>query len=223
MRATCRHGNPLFNSCSFCKFEGRREDQSPKAIPGAGQDLLPTLVCLNCDYSTVYRDALRRHVCDCTVQQSVEETAQGLVADLFRALPLKKRVAIRVRSLAERLAIPWPRLQGARLQGVSAKETDEDKLARAESYLLLLCAKLEIKTPFLFFADEMQNSQACGEAGQSTIWLQKSYTLTKNWSDVQRTIRHEVAHILVHNTPGMGKVPAHGVEFDAALIVVEKA
>ena len=38
---------------------------------------------------------------------------------------------------------------------------------------------------------------------------------------VQKTIRHEVAHILVHNTPGMEEAPAHGVEFDAVLAVVE--
>ena len=44
--------------------------------------------------------------------------------------------------------------------------------------------------------------------------------LNGDWSDVMRTIRHEVAHIVVHNTPGMGEAPAHGVEFETALIRV---
>ena len=103
------------------------------------------------------------------------------------------------------------------------KATNEARLASAEDYLSLLCAKLEIKTPLLVFADDMVNLGACGDAGQGIIWLHKQSTLTRDWSDVQRTIRHEVAHIIVHNTPGMGEVPAHGAEFDAALVVVEKA
>ena len=114
-----------------------------------------------------------------------------------------------------------PKMPDNRLSAGTAAE--EKRMEMAEDYLLLLSSKLRIKTPFLFFADEMQNEGACGEAGQSTIWLHRESTLTRDWPSVQRWIRHEVAHILVHNTPGMGKVPAHGAEFNAALVIVEKA
>ena len=37
MRGICKHGNPLSNSCSFCKVEGRKADppDSGKPIPRA--------------------------------------------------------------------------------------------------------------------------------------------------------------------------------------------
>ena len=223
MRGTCKHGNPLTNSCSFCRVEGK-EYMSGRAISGAGQPL-PTLRCRECDYSTVYRDALLRHVCTGAARLTVEETAQKLVDDLSWSQPTGTRMARVVRKLMGRLASTrrQPKRDDVPKRERVPKATNETRLASAEDYLSLLCAKLEIKTPLLVFADDMVNVGACGEAGQSTIWLHKQSTLTRDWSDVQRTIRHEVAHIIVHNTPGMGEVPAHGAEFDAALVVVERA
>ena len=225
MRGNCKHGNPLTNSCSFCKVDGKKH-LSGRAIPGVGQPL-PTLRCRKCGYSTVYQDALRRHARSCpgATRLTTEETARKLVDDLSNQ-PTGTRGG---KSLTDRLAsllhrpkrdeVPAPKTPAPAVP----KATDEIRLASAESYLSLLCAKLEIKTPFLFFADDMVNAGACGEAGQSTIWLHRQSTLTRDWLDVQRTIRHEVAHIVVHNTPGMEDAPAHGAEFDAVLVVVEKA
>ena len=194
MEGTCKHGNPLANSCSFCRVEGI-EHMSGRAIPGLGQPL-PTLRCRKCGYSTVYQDVLRRHTCTGAVQLTVEETAQKLVDDLSWTRPAGNRMARVFRKLMGRL---FSTQQQTKLDEVPAtsKATDEIRLASAEGYLSLLCAKLEIKTPLLVFADDMVNAGACGEAGQSTIWLHRQSTLTRDWLDVQSTIRHEVAHILV--------------------------
>ena len=53
MEGTCKHGNPLTNSCSFCRVEGK-EHMSGRAIPGVGQPL-PTLRCRKCGYSPCIR------------------------------------------------------------------------------------------------------------------------------------------------------------------------
>ena len=61
------------------------------------------MACLNCDYTTPYRDALRRHVCGDGVQPGVEGVADELIASLSET-PKKP-----ARSLAERLTILWPK------------------------------------------------------------------------------------------------------------------
>ena len=71
--------------------------------------------------------------------------------------------------------------------------------------------------PLLLFRDNLQNAGACGEAGQSTIWLHSQFVDSAGWEQVKQTVRHEMAHIVVANTPGMGEVPAHGQEFRDAL------
>ena len=215
MRGICKHGNPLSNSCSFCKVEGKGDP--PRTIPRANQGApLPTLRCRKCGYTTVYGDVLRRHTCDTTTRLTTEETARELIDSLSWERP--KRGAIKGIS-------GW--LAGLRQQPKTEMPpktvAEEKRLEMAEDYLLLLCSKLRIKTPLLVLSDEMDNEGACGEAGQSTIWLHRQSTLTRDWPSVQRWIRHEVAHILVHNTPGMGEAPAHGAEFDATLVVVENA
>lgn len=196
---------------------------SGRAIPGAGHPL-PTLRCRECDYSTVYRDSLSRHVCTGASVLTVGETAQKLVDDLSWRQPGGTHMARVVRKLMELLASirRQPKRDDVSKREGVPKGTNEARLASAEDYLSLLCAKLEIKTHLLVLADDMVNVGACGDAGQGTSGLHMQSTLTRDWSDVQRTIRHEVAHITVHNRPGMGEVPAHGAEFDAAL-VVEKA
>lgn len=219
MRPTCRHGNLLTNSCSFCKVE-KKGNLSGRAIPKSSQGSLPTLRCEKCGYSTVYGDALRRHTCDDTVRPTTEETAQELIDNLFRTQSTGTPAGNAIKGLAGL----FPGLRRRPKRDNPPKITNEEKrLTMAENYLSSLCGKLDIKTPLLVFTDKMANPGACGEAGQSTIWLHRQSTLTRDWSAVQRTIRHEVAHIVVHNTPGMGEVPAHGAEFDAALAIVEKA
>ena len=207
----CRHGNPLSNHCAFCRREGRGREEGPaqRFIPGAREKPL-ALACPNCDYTTPYWDALRRHVCEDRVQLGVEEVADELIASLSKTP--KKRVAKQVRSLAERLAILWPKLE---------PKIKLTRFEKAENYLTALCEHLRVKKPLLLFSEEMQNEGACGEAGRVTIWLHTPSTLNSDWPDVLRTIRHEVAHIVVSNTPDMGEAPAHGVAFDAALIKLD--
>ena len=218
MIGSCRHGNPLTNSCAFCRVEGRPPSAPGKIIPGVGRPL-PTLQCRRCGYTTVYQDALRRHAgfCPGAALPTPEETARKLIDGLPRGR----------KSLADRIANLWrPKHEKPVPVPVAVPTptaTDEIRLENVESYLLLLCAKLGIKMPFLFYADDMVNAGACGEAGQSTIWLHRQSTLTKDWPDVQAIIRHEVAHIVVHNTPGMGNATAHGAEFGAVLVVEKVA
>lgn len=221
---TCKHGNPLGSSCDFCRVERKADrDETPtRHIPGT-QSPLPRLKCPNCDYTTPYRDALRRHQC----QPSANETAQHLLDDLARPNPVA-RVARSVRDWIN--GIPEPKAEKAQKPkrpsrpAMPAPGPAEEvrRMPRVEAYLSQLCRGLGIRLPILILTDEMQNPGACGEAGQSTIWLQRQATLTREWSAVQATIRHEVAHILVHNTPGMGEAPAHGTEFYAALERVER-
>lgn len=273
MRPTCRHGNPLANSCSFCEREARGE-RPGRIIPETPRSSLPILTCETCSYSTVYEDALRRHTCSVNPRATIEETAQGLIesmsaeemsqiepipsdekpADRAAAKPPSQdrpelkagkgagrprnttnqkrrntgrrrvRPASRTRSAARRLTslllTAWEWIERASpIRLVS----EEDRLEMAQEYLSSLCAKLGIRTPLLIFTETMANPGACGEAGRSTIWLHREYTLTRSWSEVQDTICHEVAHIVVDNTPGMGEAPAHGAEFNAALVIVEAA
>ena len=107
------------------------------------------------------------------------------------------------------------------LRAVRIPIEEPARFSKCESYLGLVCATLDIKKPFLFFNDALQNSGACGEAGQTTIWLQKQHVLKSNWADIEDTIRHEVAHIVVHNGPEGDEAPAHGREFQSALKVVQ--
>ena len=86
-----------------------------------------------------------------------------------------------------------------------------------EGYVAELCRKYDIRRPFLFFDDRLQNPGACGEAGQSTIWVKRDYFLRVDRCERERVIRHELAHISVHNTPGWDNAPAHGAEFAAEL------
>ena len=149
----------------------------------------------------------------------MERVADELIASLsktFKNRTPKKRTPKRkrARSLAERLAILWPKFD------LGPKLT---RFERAENYLAALCEHLEVKKPLLLFSEEMQNEGACGEAGRVTIRLHTPFVLNRDWIDVLRTVRHELAHIVVSNTPGMGEVPAHGAEFESALIRVGKA
>ena len=88
MRGICKHGNPLSNSCSFCKVEGRKSDPPPgKPIPRANQGApLPKLQCRKCGFTTPYGDVLRRHTCDAardaTGRPTTEETARELIDSL---------------------------------------------------------------------------------------------------------------------------------------------
>ena len=57
----CKHGNPTSNSCAFCDAEGTTP--ADREIPNASWGpSLPVLACPTCGYSTVYGDAMRRHV-----------------------------------------------------------------------------------------------------------------------------------------------------------------
>ena len=223
MRGTCRHGNPLGCSCAFCKAEGRagRDDPPGRFIPRGSQSPLPKLRCPNCNYTTPYRDALRRH--KCRAQPRADETAQRLIDSLS---PIEKRGGF-----MSWLSGLWRRPERPSREYAPPPEPTplatrtiqkETRLAMAEDYIALLCGRLGVRTPFLVLSDEMDNPGACGEAGRVMIRLQRQATLTREWSAVQATIRHEVAHIVVHNTPGMGEAPAHGVEFDAAMERVER-
>ena len=111
MGSTCRHGNPFSNYSAFCKLEGQGREGPPQRFILGTHENLSTLACPNCDYTTSYADALRRHVCDNAVSPGVEDVARELLEDLKRTPPPAVRVAKRVRSLAERLAILWPRLE----------------------------------------------------------------------------------------------------------------
>ena len=84
MRGICKHGNPLSNSCSFCKVEGKGDPPGPgRTIPRANQGApLPTLRCSKCGYTTAYGDVLRRHACDATARLTTEETARELIDSL---------------------------------------------------------------------------------------------------------------------------------------------
>ena len=133
-------------------------------------------------------------------------------------------------SILDRLAYPSPNTPHPTactcvecVQGRTARLAIEEpsRLSNCESYLVMVCSTLGIEKPFLFFNDVLQNPGACGEAGQTTIWLQKQHVLKSNWADVQDTIDHEVAHIVVHNSPVGDEAPAHGREFKSALELVQ--
>lgn len=94
------------------------------------------------------------------------------------------------------------------------------RFEQAERLVADLCRKLQVKVPLVLFGERLDNAGARGEAGQSMIRLSRPHVLNSPWEAVESTIRHEVAHIVVHNTQGLGDVPAHGREFQAALVVV---
>ena len=225
MRGTCKHGNPLTNSCAFCRVENRKADppDNGRPIPRANSIPLPKLQCRKCGYTTPYGDVFRRHTCDAT-RPTTRDTAQELIDGLSWEQPkpgVIKGIGGWLAGLRHQPK-PLPKPQPVTPK-TPVTDIEEKRIEMVEDYLLVLCNKLGIKTPFLFFADEIQNEGACGEAGQSTIWLHRESMLTRDWPSVQRWIRHEVAHILVHNTPEWREAPAHGAEFDAALVIVEKA
>ena len=95
------------------------------------------------------------------------------------------------------------------------------RFEQSERLVAELCRELQVKMPLVLFSDRLDNEGALGEAGQSTIRLFTQHVLDSPWWKVERTIHHEVAHIVVQNTPGLGDVPAHGREFRAALVVVK--
>ena len=97
---------------------------------------------------------------------------------------------------------------------------EPSRFRNCESYLASVCSTLGIKKPLLLFNDALQNPGSCGEAGQTTIWLHKQHVLKSNWTDVQDTIDHEVAHIVVHNSSVEDEAPAHGLAFKTALELV---
>ena len=113
------------------------------------------------------------------------------------------------------------RSSGNRVRGKSsrprrstAKQGHEERIHReCEVYLEKLCRQFNVRQPLLIFDDNLQNPGACGEAGQSTIWVQRGYFLRENRGERERVLRHELAHISVHNTPGMRDAEAHGPEF----------
>ena len=101
--------------------------------------------------------------------------------------------------------------------GQTNPKSKATRQGRAERYLNALSKCLGINVPLLLFSDELRNAGACGEAGQSTIWLQTEAVKSKPWKGVKEVIRRELAHIVVHRTPGMGDVPVHGKVFAATL------
>ena len=114
-----------------------------------------------------------------------------------------------------------------RVQGVFAKmrrafadgkqRRERNVKRECEAYLDELCGRFGIRQALLVFDDTMQNPGACGEAGQSTIWVQRNFVLRADRRRREEVLRHELAHISLHNTPGMGDFPAHGAEFKAEL------
>ena len=118
------------------------------------------------------------------------------------------------------------RRNGGRARGKSSRPRRSSAKGRGreerihqecEAYSTKLCNQFNIRHPLLIFDDNLQNPGACGEAGQSTIWVQRDYFLREGRGERERVLRHELAHIAVHNTPGMGDVEAHGPEFEAEL------
>ena len=79
-----------------------------------------------------------------------------------------------------------------------------------------------MRRPILVFSDVMDNPGACGEAGQSMIRLKTKYFRESDWGEVTRILRHEIAHIVVNNTPEWRDVPSHGREFEATLKRVDQ-
>lgn len=87
-----------------------------------------------------------------------------------------------------------------------------------EAYIAKVCRHFNIRVPLLIIDDRLQNPGACGEAGQSTVWVQRRFILAASRQDREAVLRHELAHIAVHNTPGLGDVEAHGPEFRRELV-----
>lgn len=86
-----------------------------------------------------------------------------------------------------------------------------------ETYIAGMCKKFNIRQPLLVIDDTMYNPGACGEAGKLVIRVQRHFILTANRQNREAVLRHELAHIAVHNTPGLGDVEAHGPEFKREL------
>ena len=86
-----------------------------------------------------------------------------------------------------------------------------------EAYLAKLCAKFGVRVPLLVFDDNLENPGACGEAGQSTVWIQRHFALTANKGLLEAVLRHELAHISINGNPAIRDVATHGPEFEAEL------
>ena len=103
---------------------------------------------------------------------------------------------------------------GRRSSGAKPRAGTEARIRQeCEAYVAKLCKKFGVRVPLLIFDDNLQNPGACGEAGQSTIWVQRAYFLRESRGERERVLRHELAHISVHNAAGWGEVEAHGPEF----------
>ena len=89
---------------------------------------------------------------------------------------------------------------------------DEARIHReCEVYIARVCQRFGIRVPLFVLDDTMYNPGACGEAGNFVVRMQRHFTLTASRQDREAVIRHELAHISVHNT--LGNVEAHGPEF----------
>lgn len=84
-----------------------------------------------------------------------------------------------------------------------------------EAYIAGVCRKFNIHVPIFILDDTMYNPGACGEAGKFTVRMQRDFTLNASRQDREAVIRHELAHISVHNT--LGNVEPHGLEFQREL------
>ncbi len=84
-----------------------------------------------------------------------------------------------------------------------------------EVYIDGLCKKFSIRVPILVIDDTMYNPGACGEAGKLVIRVQRRFILAANRQNREAVLRHELAHISVHNT--LGDVEIHGPEFKREL------
>ncbi len=84
-----------------------------------------------------------------------------------------------------------------------------------EAYIARVCRRFSIHIPIFILSDTMQNPGACGEAGKLVVRMQRHFTLNASRQDREAVIRHELAHISVHNT--LGDVEPHGPEFQREL------
>ena len=92
----------------------------------------------------------------------------------------------------------------------------EERIHReCEAYIAGMCRRFNIRVPIFILDDTMYNPGACGEAGKFAIRMQRHFTLTANRANREAVLRHELAHISVHNT--LGDVEPHGPEFQREL------
>lgn len=96
------------------------------------------------------------------------------------------------------------------------KDQHEANIHReCEAYIDWMCARFNIRVPILVLDDTMYNPGACGEVGKFVIRIQRQFALTASQARREAVLRHELAHISVHNT--LGDVEPHGSEFQREL------